>query len=706
MVERSYKYLSEIQLNSLKGFGDKRYSSLKKSGLFSITDLLRFYPRKHIDRSKIKKINEINLEDVDKEVTLIGSIEKISVFTTKSRLRITTLIIKDADGKVNAKWFGPQYIETRFSESDIIALSGKPEVKKTGSIEFKNATIEKYEEIEDLNETGAFIPVYPKVENISSNILRKSIKDVLNVVSKKKDKFSPGISDMLPDSILSKYSLVSRFESVKSIHFPSNFEELKKAKTRLILDEFLYLRSIFENIKTEFKTQKKGFKYTFKKNAIEEFIETLPFTLTKSQLEAIEEIHNDLNNTYPMKRLLQGDVGSGKTVVAASAIFSVVKSGYQVALMAPTEVLAEQHLGSVSTFLKSSSIKIHFLTSSIKERKEILEDIENGVPALYIGTHSLIQEKIKFSNLGLVVIDEQQRFGVDQRKKLIEFSIYTPDQLVMTATPIPRTTALSIYGDLDISSIKELPPGRKEILSHLYNGLKEDNEKVYEKCEQHLNNSSQIFVVCPFIEESENLDIQAAENVYKEYLIRFSNKSVVLLHGKMTYEEKEKIMIEMNKSNIDILISTVVIEVGIDIPNATLMIIESAERFGLNQLHQLRGRVGRGREQSECIFHITKKKTLETITEDGRKRLEAISTINDGFKLSEIDLEIRGEGKVTGTNQSGKSDLKLADLRYDYDLLMKSKEIYDELKSSKSVDLIYEEAKLLFPDYIKADRTT
>ena len=407
-----------------------------------------------------------------------------------------------------------------------------------------------------------------------------------------------------------------------------------------------------------------------------------------------------------MKRLLQGDVGSGKTVVAAIAVYAVVKSGFQVAFMAPTEVLAEQHLKSISEFLKYSKIDIFFLSSSVKDRETVMESISTGKPGLYIGTHALIQEKVLFSNLGLVIIDEQQRFGVDQRKKLIAESNIVPDQLVMTATPIPRTTALSIYGDLDISSINELPPGRKEIVSYLFTGLKGDNNLVFDKCKEHLNQNSQIFVVCPYIDESENSDIQAAEIVYKEYKEKFEDKNVAILHGKMPYEEKERIMSDMTEYRIDILVSTVVIEVGIDIPNASLMVIESAERFGLNQLHQLRGRVGRGEKQSECIFHITKKKSLSTISEDGKKRLEAIVELSDGFKLSEIDLEIRGEGKVTGKNQSGRSDLKIADLRYDYELLLESKSIYENIKGTDDSIEIFQEAKLLFPNYFVAEGTT
>jgi ATP-dependent DNA helicase RecG len=706
VVERSITYLNNIKLDSLKGFGEKRYSSLKKSNLSSVADLLRFFPKKHIDRSKIKKIVEIDESDIDKEVTMIGSILKVSVFTTRSRLRITTLSISDSSGNVKAKWFGPQYIESRFKEGDDVALSGKPDIKKTGSIEFKNPTIEKFADIEELNETGSFIPIYPKVDGISSAVIRKALKEVLQIVDSPKDEFLPGIKDVLPQKILEKYSKISRSESFKSIHFPKNLKEYNLAKERLALDEFIYLRSIFENLKSEFKNKNKGPIYDFDDTEINNFISELPFKLTQSQISSYKEILDDLTNTFPMKRLLQGDVGSGKTVVAAIAVYAVVKSGFQVAFMAPTEVLAEQHLKSISEFLKYSKIDIFFLSSSVKDRETVMESISTGKPGLYIGTHALIQEKVLFSNLGLVIIDEQQRFGVDQRKKLIAESNIVPDQLVMTATPIPRTTALSIYGDLDISSINELPPGRKEIVSYLFTGLKGDNNLVFDKCKEHLNQNSQIFVVCPYIDESENSDIQAAEIVYKEYKEKFEDKNVAILHGKMPYEEKERIMSDMTEYRIDILVSTVVIEVGIDIPNASLMVIESAERFGLNQLHQLRGRVGRGEKQSECIFHITKKKSLSTISEDGKKRLEAIVELSDGFKLSEIDLEIRGEGKVTGKNQSGRSDLKIADLRYDYELLLESKSIYENIKGTDDSIEIFQEAKLLFPNYFVAEGTT
>ena len=439
---------------------------------------------------------------------------------------------------------------------------------------------------------------------------------------------------------------------------------------------------------------------------IDLFQKQIPFKLTSSQKKCIEEIYNDIKKASPMKRLLQGDVGSGKTIVAAAAVTATIKNNKQAALMAPTEVLAEQHLTSFKKYLEYFDVDIHLLTSSVKDREDIYEIIDRGDPVLIIGTHALIQDKVNFNNLGLAIIDEQQRFGVEQRKKLVDNDDFTPHQLVMTATPIPRTTALAIYGDLELSVIDELPPGRKKIKSRVLSGGKRDNKEVYEAAYEHLKNDSQIFVVCPYIEESENSDIKAAENVFQLYRSEFKDYKVDLLHGKMKPEEKELKMLQMQNGEIDILVSTVVIEVGIDITNATLMIIESAERFGLNQLHQLRGRVGRGEKQSECIFHITEGKSFSKITNDGQSRLKAIEENDDGFKLSEIDLQIRGEGKVTGTTQSGLSDLKIANLRTDYEILEKSKNYFFDIQGDDLKNELFTEAKMLFPNFGKVEDST
>ena len=697
-MTRDINYLSNIDISEIKGFGEKRIKSLNKSGIKSIVDLIRFYPRKHIDRSDILTIDEvINLFEF-KEITVLVKIEKVSVFTTRSRLRIATLSVSDETGDAKAKWFGPQYIETRFKEGDTVAISGVPDVKKTGSVEFKNATIEKYLEFDELNETGALIPIYKKIEGLSSALIRKGIKHAL--------KRTPEIEDYINDEQLAAYELLDRTTSLNDIHFPEELSNYYKAKKRLAFDEFIYLQTIFKRKKKSNKLIIGSEKIQSNSELMNTFTENLDFELTSAQKRTINEILKDMNKNSPMKRLLQGDVGSGKTIVAACAVYSASNAGFKSALMAPTEVLAEQHYNSLTPILVKHNIKTYLLTSSVKDRSEIINQMSSAEPVFFIGTHALIQEHVIFNNLGLAIIDEQQRFGVDQRKKLIESSNIIPHQIVMTATPIPRTTALAVYGDLDISIIDELPPGRQEIENILLSGLESDNNQVVDYCKQHLLDNSQIFVVCPYIDESENKDIKAAEKVYEQYIDLFPDSNVKILHGRMKSEEKELIMSQMNNGKIDILVSTVVIEVGIDITNATLMIIESAERFGLNQLHQLRGRVGRGSKKSQCIFHISNKLTIDSVTDVGKQRLSAIVSTNDGFKLSEMDLQIRGEGKVTGTDQSGLSDLKIADLRYDFEILNLSKLFFNKEITPELEERIYVEATLLFPNFMKVEDTT
>ena len=698
MVKRDINYLSNIDISEIKGFGEKRIKSLNKSGIKSIVDLIRFYPRKHIDRSDVLTIDDVRNLFEFKEITVLVKITKVSVFTTRSRLRIATLSISDETGDAKAKWFGPQYIETRFKEGDTVAISGVPDVKKTGSVEFKNATIEKFLEFDELNETGALIPIYKKIEGLSSALIRKGIKHAL--------KRTPEVEDYINDEQLAAYELLDRTTSLNDIHFPEGLSNYYKAKKRLAFDEFIYLQTIFKRKKKSNKLIIGSEKIQSNNELMKTFTENLNFELTSAQKRTINEILKDMNKNSPMKRLLQGDVGSGKTIVAACAVYSASNAGFKSALMAPTEVLAEQHFNSLTPILIKHNIKTYLLTSSVKDRTEIINQMSSAEPVFFIGTHALIQENVIFNNLGLAIIDEQQRFGVDQRKKLIESSNIIPHQIVMTATPIPRTTALAVYGDLDISIIDELPPGRQEIENILLSGLASDNNQVVDYCKQHLLDNSQIFVVCPYIDESENKDIKAAEKVYEQYIDLFPDSNVKILHGRMKSEEKELIMSQMNNGKIDILVSTVVIEVGIDITNATLMIIESAERFGLNQLHQLRGRVGRGSKKSQCIFHISNKLTIDTITDVGKQRLSAIVSTNDGFKLSEMDLQIRGEGKVTGTDQSGLSDLKIADLRYDFEILNLSKLFFNKEITPELEERIYVEATLLFPNFMKVEDTT
>ncbi len=677
--------------SSTKKISKNKINGFKSVNILTYADLIRYFPRRYIERSKIMSIKEISQSDVKGEVTFTGVVTDISVFTTRTRLRITTFKISDDTGTVSAKWFGPQYIERRFSKEDRVFITGKPEVKKNGSVEVKNA----YIEINDYDfekDNVSFVPIYRKIPNNSPNWTRKK----LNQIFQNTNDYDP-----MPAKLRSKYKIAHRTSALKNIHFPKSSEEVSKARRRLVIDEFMYLQSFFHKVKEINKNSQSGVSFIHNEKNLTLLIKDIGFKLTNAQTRVIGEIKEDMESSVPMKRLLQGDVGSGKTVVATYALITAVQSGYQAALMAPTEVLAEQHYKNIKEMCKNFTFDIYLITSAKKDKSRIQSIIEEGSPALFIGTHALIQEKIRFNNLGLAIIDEQHRFGVEQRSKLTDVGTSnTPDLIIMTATPIPRTTALTVYGDLDLSILDEHPSGRKEITTYYYDGLKETQEKIFNHCDEHLKKNSQIFLVCPFIEESEKMDIRAAQSVYEIYKEKFSNSNVELLHGKMESSQKESIMRDLHTGKIDILVSTVVIEVGIDVANATLMIIESAERFGLSQIHQLRGRVGRGSKKSECILHLSEKKKLDTVTIEGKSRIEAAMNTSDGFEIADLDLKIRGEGKVLGKDQSGVSELKIADIKKDLDLLITAKDIFEDKEaSSKFKNRIFDEALVFLPHY-------
>lgn len=691
-IDTLKKLPTEKQANP--GLIDKnKASGFMKANIYNIADLVRFFPKRYIQRELITNINEIDSDDDGNEITISGTIGDISVFTTRTRLRIATFKIGDGSGILAAKWFGPQYVERRFNTGENVFLTGKCEIKKNGSIELKNPYIEINDF--DFNEEDiSFIPIYQKISNNSPSWIRKKLREIFEKTND---------YDIMPVKIQKKYNLVNRKKAYKKMHFPSNLKQSQEARRRLVVDEFMYLQSFFHKAKDLNISSKAGIKHKFDEQTLNDFKKNLNFSLTKSQLKVIKEIISDMKSNVPMKRLLQGDVGSGKTVVATFAMLSSVLNGYQSAFMAPTEVLAEQHYKTVEEICNFFGIEIFVITSSKQDKSDIQEIIKNGRPAIFIGTHALIQEKIIFDNLGLVVIDETHRFGVEQRSKLSSMKKgIIPDILYMTATPIPRTMALTVYGDLDLSFIDELPEGRLPVHTHIFNGLSTNKREIYNIAKKHIDNQSQIFIVCPFINESEKLDIKAAESVYLEYKNNFHDYRVQILHGRMDSEQKEKIMSELKDGSIDILVSTVVIEVGIDIENASLMIIESAERFGLSQLHQLRGRVGRGSIQSECILHLSERKKIDTITDEGRKRIEAAESTTDGFEIAELDFQIRGEGTVLGGKQSGTSELKIANLRMDGELLLTAKAIFEDPECSEQfIESLYEEANIFLPHYRK-----
>jgi len=689
-IESLKKIPSSKQINP--GPIDKnKASGFKKGNINSVADLIRFFPKKYIERDQISNISD--LDHFTEEVTIAGTIQEISVFTTRTRLRITTFKIKDNSGVLSAKWFGPQYVDRRFKNEENVFLTGKYEIKKNGSVEMKNPYIELngYDfEKEDIS----FIPIYQKIPSNSPSWIRKKLKQILENTSN---------SDCMPEILIKKYDVLDRKIAYEKIHFPLSSSESLDARKRLVIDEFLYLQSFFYKSKEINRANKTGVTHKIDQMSIELFVNNLDFSLTKSQIEVIKEITFDMSMATPMKRLLQGDVGSGKTVVATFAMITAVLNEHQAALMAPTEVLAEQHYKTIVEMCKPFNIETYLITSTKQDKTEIQELIKKGIPAIYIGTHALIQEKIEFNNLSFVVIDEQHRFGVEQRSRLSSIkNNKTPDLLFMTATPIPRTTALTVYGDLEQSIINELPKGRIKVSTLFLEGDDENKKDIYRIVEEHVESQSQVFVVCPFINESEKLDIKAAESVFKEYKKKFPSYKVEMLHGRLESSTKENIMKRMKEGNIDILISTVVIEVGIDIANASLMVIESAERFGLSQLHQLRGRVGRGTKESECILHLSEGKNIDTITEEGKRRIKAIVETTDGFKIAEVDFLIRGEGTVLGGKQSGSSEMKIANLRTDGELLLTAQEIFnDEHSDGLFKETLLKEANIFLPHYKK-----
>ena len=517
-----------------------------------------------------------------------------------------------------------------------------------------------FDEIENTNNTGKIIPIYPLTFSLTQNTLRKIIENGLQKIQEQ-----GGLQETLPEYILNEYKLENVNEATKHIHFPNEFEDFKKARKRLVFEELLSTQLALLQLKNSNLTDKKGIQFKSEVH-MSDVINTLPFNLTKAQLRVLQEIDENMESDKSMNRLLQGDVGSGKTIVAMVAAYKAVKSGYQAAILAPTAILATQHLNNFKNILDKFDIKCELLISGIskKKKEDILERLKNGEIDILIGTHAMIEENVEFKNLGLVVTDEQHRFGVKQRTKISEKG-QNPDVLVMSATPIPRTLALILYGDLDISIIDELPPNRKKI--ETYAVRKNMEERVNNFIRKQITEGRQAYIVCPLVEENEDMEglqsvIELAEKYQKE---TFSEYKVAYLHGKMKPKEKDEIMERFKNGEIQILIATTVIEVGVNVPNASIMVVENAERFGLAQLHQLRGRVGRGEYQSYCILKY------EGNSETIRQRMKVMCDTNDGFIISEKDLELRGSGDFFGTEQHGLPEFKIANLFEDIAVLKK-----------------------------------
>lgn len=682
-MDKSYLHLP---IQYLKGVGPKRASNLGKLGIQTIKDALYYFPSHYEDRRNKKQIFELQPGEF---VSITGNIIQISEIKTRTNLSIIETVISDGTGYLKAKWFNQNYLKNILRQRQKIKIFGRVQLDYWGSsLEILNPEYE----IEPFSELKNFeiLPIYRVTEGLSQKNMQSIILSVLDYVL-------PFIDDYLPKQIQERLNLPPLKEALRAIHFPpsnADIKELNERTTvyhkRLSFDELFLLQLGILSLKFNRNIQR-GISFNPEGKLLKAFIDNLPFSLTKAQQRVINEILSDMQKPTPMNRLLQGDVGSGKTVVATAAMLLAVECGYQAALMAPTELLAEQHFFTISSLLKGLPVNVVIHTSTHNRYTNL---IASGTANIVIGTHALIEENVKFHKLGLIIIDEQHRFGVIQRAMLRKKG-GNPDTLVMTATPIPRTLALTLYGDLDYSLIDELPKGRVPISTMVVEP--ENKNIVYRMIQQEVNSGGQVYVVYPLIEESEALDLKSATQGYEGLKKKFPNYNIALIHGKMPSRQREEIMKKFRSGEIQILVCTTVIEVGVDVPNATLMIITHAERFGLAQLHQLRGRVGRGSRPSKCILLPYK------LTEEAKLRLKAIVNYHDGFKVAEEDMKIRGPGELFGVKQSGMPDLKVADLlrdqslvekaRYEAELILKEdlslrkypkiKEVFDEFWANK-----------------------
>jgi len=647
MIESYRNIYSKLEDIPTKYITAKQLSNLKSLGINTVYDLIYYFPRAYDDRTNIKKIGELKFNEY---VVLKANVMSVVNLTVRSGKKIVKAMVSDGTGIMEILWFGMPYIKKSLKIGEEYLFIGQ--TKKSAVFQLVNPEYKLFSGQQKVSESE-ILPIYSSNKNITQNSLRKLVEKFLV-------NFLNYFEENIPKELIKEYKIMERKSAIKNIHYPVSMKEIEEAKRRFAIEELLILElGILKNRFIIENSNSKNYEVEGKKEKVREFLSQLTFNLTNAQKKVIKEIYDEISNGKIVNRLIQGDVGSGKTVVAMVMLIYMAENGYQGALMAPTEILANQHYLGIKERLEKIGLRVELLTSSIKGKKktEILESIANGEVDIVIGTHSLIEDDVIFKKLGLIVIDEQHRFGVNQRNKLREKG-FLGNLLVMSATPIPRSLALSIYGDLDLSIIDELPPGRTPIKTK-WIANDEDLEKMYNFIYKKVNDGNQAYFVAPLIETSDKMALKSVDKVSEEIERRFSNKKIGIIHGKMKAKEKDEVMLKFKNKEYDILIATTVIEVGIDVPASTIMTIYNAERFGLSALHQLRGRVGRGSKQSYCFL------ISNSTTENSKQRLSIMEETEDGFRIAEEDLKLRNSGEIFGLRQSGFSDLKFIDIIYD-----------------------------------------
>ncbi|MCC8169429.1 MAG: ATP-dependent DNA helicase RecG [Oscillospiraceae bacterium] len=640
------------RIDCLAGVGEARSALFEKKGIKTIEDLLYFFPRTHEDRSEIKKISDCAAgETVCICITVFSPVRENRI---RKGMTVYNMTACDDSGAISVVWYNNRFVKNQFMTGDKFTLYGKITANNRGKLEMINPIHEKAGKERF---TGKIVPIYPLTGSLTQKVVQGTMELALKEAGR--------LNEYIPDEIREKFNIAELNYAMKNIHFPDDFKSYSIARQRFVFEELLVLQLALLNRKHE-NSHADGIVFE-NTECVRELIESLPFSLTGAQKRTLKEILSDCSGGLQMNRLVQGDVGSGKTAVAAVAIYAAVKNGHQAAMMAPTEILASQHLETLNDFFRGTGINVVLLTGSMKAKEKRLayDMIATGVADVIVGTHAIIQEQVTFFDLAFVVADEQHRFGVEQRAKLAAKG-HNPHMLIMSATPIPRTLALILYGDLDISIIDELPPGRKTVKTYAVG--ENMRKRIFAFIEKNVSAGTQAYIVCPLIEETEKSDLQNAEDLANRLQAIFPQFFVGLMHGKMKPKIKDEIMNGFAAGEIQILVSTTVIEVGVNVPNANLMIIENAERFGLSQLHQLRGRVGRGGDQAYCILFAHGKNEVT------KKRMETMCMSNDGFYISEQDLKLRGPGDFFGTRQHGLPEMKIANLFEDADILKQSQD--------------------------------